>query len=134
MVTCPGHMGFTERDLHTHNTFTVLPQTAVMNSGSHTIKDHFRHEFRGGVSAIELGQIIQIFHIELGQHLLQHIGGKANIDNQVVIGLASNVLKQVLARSEEHTSELQSRENLVCRLLLEKKKKYHETYLLLSSY
>src|SRR5690606_42122201 len=28
-----------------------------------------------------------------------------------------------LARSEEHTSELQSRENLVCRLLLEKKKK-----------
>src|SRR5690606_27564552 len=28
-----------------------------------------------------------------------------------------------LIRSEEHTSELQSRENLVCRLLLEKKKK-----------
>src|SRR5690606_40986428 len=27
-------------------------------------------------------------------------------------------------RSEEHTSELQSRENLVCRLLLEKKKSY----------
>src|SRR5690606_41907675 len=27
-------------------------------------------------------------------------------------------------RSEEHTSELQSRENLVCSLLLEKKKKY----------
>src|SRR5690606_3483191 len=27
-------------------------------------------------------------------------------------------------RSEEHTSELQSRENLVCRLLLEKKKQY----------
>src|SRR5690606_11667308 len=31
------------------------------------------------------------------------------------------------SRSEEHTSELQSRENLVCRLLLEKKKKY-ETF------
>src|SRR5436309_9030718 len=29
----------------------------------------------------------------------------------------------LLSRSEEHTSELQSRENLVCRLLLEKKKK-----------
>src|SRR5690606_40849283 len=28
-----------------------------------------------------------------------------------------------IIRSEEHTSELQSRENLVCRLLLEKKKK-----------
>src|SRR6266700_5572336 len=30
-------------------------------------------------------------------------------------------------RSEEHTSELQSRENLVCRLLLEKKKKTSES-------
>src|SRR5690349_22619195 len=30
------------------------------------------------------------------------------------------------ARSEEHTSELQSRRDLVCRLLLEKKKKYHK--------
>src|SRR5690606_42143204 len=30
---------------------------------------------------------------------------------------------RALGRSEEHTSELQSRENLVCRLLLEKKKK-----------
>src|SRR3712207_8127276 len=31
-----------------------------------------------------------------------------------------------LLRSEEHTSELQSRQYLVCRLLLEKKKKQHE--------
>src|SRR5256886_6527651 len=30
-----------------------------------------------------------------------------------------------LVRSEEHTSELQSQSNLVCRLLLEKKKKIH---------
>src|SRR2546427_7331885 len=30
-------------------------------------------------------------------------------------------------RSEEHTSELQSQSNLVCRLLLEKKKKRKET-------
>src|SRR3989442_8085437 len=29
-------------------------------------------------------------------------------------------------RSEEHTSELQSRPHLVCRLLLEKKKKHHK--------
>src|SRR5579883_2056429 len=36
---------------------------------------------------------------------------------------ASDVDLAVVARSEEHTSELQSRENLVCRLLLEKKKK-----------
>src|SRR3712207_7841188 len=32
------------------------------------------------------------------------------------------------ARSEEHTSELQSRQYLVCRLLLEKKKKKHIKY------
>src|SRR5260370_11856043 len=31
-------------------------------------------------------------------------------------------------RSEEHTSELQSHLNLVCRLLLEKKKKHKERY------
>src|SRR3712207_8022016 len=31
-------------------------------------------------------------------------------------------------RSEEHTSELQSRQYLVCRLLLEKKKKNTRTY------
>src|SRR3989475_4375788 len=30
-------------------------------------------------------------------------------------------------RSEEHTSELQSQSNLVCRLLLEKKKKTHQS-------
>src|SRR2546430_8031099 len=33
------------------------------------------------------------------------------------------------SRSEEHTSELQSQSNLVCRLLLEKKKKNHTTEL-----
>src|SRR2546427_5255865 len=32
-------------------------------------------------------------------------------------------------RSEEHTSELQSQSNLVCRLLLEKKKKKRNTHL-----
>src|SRR2546430_12126866 len=31
---------------------------------------------------------------------------------------------RLLTRSEEHTSELQSQSNLVCRLLLEKKKTY----------
>src|SRR5690606_41021214 len=34
---------------------------------------------------------------------------------------------QAARRSEEHTSELHSRENLVCRLLLEKKKKNNQT-------
>src|SRR3712207_7012601 len=31
----------------------------------------------------------------------------------------------LIVRSEEHTSELQSRQYLVCRLLLEKKKQHH---------
>src|SRR5690606_42145965 len=35
---------------------------------------------------------------------------------------ATEAERQVIVRSEEHTSELQSRENLVCRLLLEQKK------------
>src|SRR5690606_40889257 len=34
-----------------------------------------------------------------------------------------SIVLPCVPRSEEHTSELQSRENLVCRLLLEKKKK-----------
>src|SRR2546430_11429087 len=33
-------------------------------------------------------------------------------------------------RSEEHTSELQSQSNLVCRLLLEKKKKIYKMYII----
>src|SRR5690606_41395495 len=41
---------------------------------------------------------------------------------EVALGGAGAVLDERTARSEEHTSELQSRENLVCRLLLEKKK------------
>src|SRR5690606_26438531 len=36
-------------------------------------------------------------------------------------------MRKIEPRSEEHTSELQSRENLVCRLLLEKKKKNHKS-------
>src|SRR5690554_7504278 len=43
----------------------------------------------------------------------EHLGN--NISSLFVLGVA--------LRSEEHTSELQSRPHLVCRLLLEKKKK-----------
>src|SRR3712207_7073304 len=40
--------------------------------------------------------------------------------------LRARAMKRIaLARSEEHTSELQSRQYLVCRLLLEKKKKIY---------
>src|SRR5271165_7547698 len=43
------------------------------------------------------------------------------------VGRAQPCSAACAARSEEHTSELQSRENLVCRLLLEKKKKKKKT-------
>src|SRR5207302_6460010 len=45
-----------------------------------------------------------------------HVSGPSGLATGRPVQLA-------MARSEEHTSELQSRENLVCRLLLEKKKK-----------
>src|SRR5690606_41503027 len=49
--------------------------------------------------------------------------GTANARPQEVFRVADpSIWPLVAARSEEHTSELQSRENLVCRLLLEKKK------------
>src|SRR5690606_33063349 len=41
----------------------------------------------------------------------------------VFIFSVAQFCERLLLRSEEYTSELQSRENLVCRLLLEKKKK-----------
>src|SRR3989440_11312556 len=41
----------------------------------------------------------------------------------ITSGSAPNCVSTVALRSEEHTSELQSRSDLVCRLLLEKKKK-----------
>src|SRR2546430_17518155 len=36
----------------------------------------------------------------------------------------ATIIMQIEVRSEEHTSELQSQSNLVCRLLLEKKKRF----------
>src|SRR5207253_10566549 len=43
------------------------------------------------------------------------------VEYEVGCSLAEEVLRRSSSRSEEHTSELQSRGHLVCRLLLEKK-------------
>src|SRR5690606_39860418 len=59
-----------------------------------------------GVDIQVVGRFVQQQHFRIGEQRL----GQQNA--QLPAG-----------RSEEHTSELQSRENLVCRLLLEKKKK-----------
>src|SRR5699024_11586339 len=48
----------------------------------------------------------------IGQQIFQHLFMNAKVDDSLAY----------LDRSEEHTSELQSRFDLVCRLLLEKKK------------
>src|SRR2546428_4903722 len=43
-------------------------------------------------------------------------------------GVSASGSARAYPRSEEHTSELQSRSDLVCRLLLEKKKKINKKY------
>src|SRR5690606_41714873 len=55
------------------------------------------------------------------------LGTHPNDDMFIQLGIVAFQIKPfslpfLRLRSEEHTSELQSRENLVCRLLLEKKK------------
>src|SRR2546422_8333126 len=48
-----------------------------------------------------------------------------DINNDGYLDIYVSVSGSERSRSEEHTSELQSRLHLVCRLLLEKKKNYH---------
>src|SRR2546427_6853192 len=68
-----------------------------------------------------------LFRSHVGRHArLQLVGvahlpvrGRGGMDHQ---GLGVADVCQMAHRSEEHTSELQSQSNLVCRLLLEKKK------------
>src|SRR2546430_6327355 len=60
------------------------------------------------------------------------IAGTSTIRIRVASSRTAAARPKPMSRSEEHTSELQSQSNLVCRLLLEKKKKnqhYHPTLL-----
>src|SRR6266511_6003622 len=68
-------------------------------------------------SLVPRGQVLRLFlreRVDLDAHRLQLEAGDLLVD------LLRHGID--LSRSEEHTSELQSRENLVCRPLLEKKK------------
>src|SRR3989442_810776 len=49
--------------------------------------------------------------------------GEFQAEFKGVLGMMEERPSEITERSEEHTSELQSRPHLVCRLLLEKKKK-----------
>src|SRR2546422_1882636 len=73
--------------------------------------------------------VMQFIDVSTGPRRI--VGVVADVDDEnVVPGPAMTVyhpFEQQELRSEEHTSELQSRLHLVCRLLLEKKKKHIET-------
>src|SRR5690606_5985390 len=54
-------------------------------------------------------------------HRVQQVLRAAHAHGRRVALVGRSMVRNMGIRSEEHTSELQSRENLVCRLLLEKK-------------
>src|SRR3712207_6867948 len=90
---------------------TLFPYTTLFRSGI----DSNVH----GENAIAFGN-----HATANQDNSLSIGKDthANGKNSVVLGQNSGANEEnAIARSEEHTSELQSRQYLVCRLLLEKK-------------
>src|SRR3989442_10069774 len=55
--------------------------------------------------------------------IIEEMGEQTSATELVSIYQSATDLLQRSQRSEEHTSELQSRPHIVCRLLLEKKKK-----------
>src|SRR3712207_7736628 len=83
--------------------------------------------FRSGVRFVDIQDIVD-------QLLLGFARGAGHVDEERLVVILSRHAQHMQAagdtgertaqvRSEEHTSELQSRQYLVCRLLLEKKKK-----------
>src|SRR2546427_3333667 len=73
-----------------------------------------------------------LFRSRVARDVRHEVGGRPHVRGIVGPDVAreeepvatdAGVDGHVLSRSEEHTSELQSQSNLVCRLLLEKKKK-----------
>src|SRR5206468_12934908 len=72
-----------------------------------------------GVAAVLL-RVVPAHHVDRGRHAPS--GWPPTSSNTRSNRLRSSAISEWIQRSEEHTSELQSRSDLVCRLLLEKKK------------
>src|SRR3712207_8603603 len=78
----------------------------------------FRSVRTSGASVVYLRDVAEVdWSYEDRTHVARHDGKRA-----VFITANQQEGTNIQARSEEHTSELQSRQYLVCRLLLEKKK------------
>src|SRR5690606_42107856 len=73
----------------------------------------------GEVAAV----VLQVVDVDVGDDGDQRVQAQGAAVALVGLGHQPVTAAQARVRSEEHTSELQSRENLVCRLLLEKKNK-----------
>src|SRR5690606_41206837 len=95
---------------------------------------HLLGDLLGGLAEGERAGLGEEVRKEQRVHVDRLVAAAAGVDERVGGGgdgdevgrdqpgaLVDQLVEGVL-RSEEHTSELQSRENLVCRLLLEKKK------------
>src|SRR2546422_7642464 len=81
--------------------------------------------FRSGERAAAVQEIGELREIRRAEHA--HARDDARLRQVVARQHERFQPRDNLARSEEHTSELQSRLHLVCRLLLEKKKKNNTT-------
>src|SRR5207302_10438267 len=100
--------------LRTPHSSTLFPYTTLFRSITYRLKDiekrldpaRFIRLGRGTLANVDL--ITKVNTMPGGTH--------------VAVLSTGQKLPVSRLRSEEHTSELQSRENLVCRLLLEKKK------------
>src|SRR3712207_7825438 len=91
---------------------TLFPYTTLFRS--HMVDSHGQSEIAFAFSHVLGFQLLPRLKAIHQQKLYYAHAGQADAYPNL----------ELVLRSEEHTSELQSRQYLVCRLLLEKKKKY----------
>src|SRR5690606_40854822 len=70
---------------------------------------------------IDLGQYASPYYMDVNNDGIDDLLVGYQVTDETFHPVNKIAYFEALNRSEEHTSELQSRENLVCRLLLEKK-------------